>query len=414
MPRFFHASVACICIVFLSARPAAHAQVNPVAGTRLEITYHPESIGVFRNPERLELVYAFNLWGTRYGTRLAHLENVLKPDSGRSFTVALTQTRLGWKAAIDIPKDAAVLSYYVTDGTRRDDNGEKTYTAYVYGQNGKPVKNAHFYMTQFLELAAAPIVDRVRESEMEVTEYPGNLRAYGLYFSLMNEQEKGSERVQKNIVRLLSDLQARYDSSNDFLNLAARTYYYLLHDVDKALEFKHRIPLTAIWPDVLLIEDLQEKLKDADRQKLTSEQRRAALLNAPAPDVTFADFDGKKHRVGEYSGNIVVLVFYALTSKMSVNLMAELAPLVEKYAGKGMRILAVNLDTDYLKARTEVMERKFPFDNLVNDGTSAWMFGVDGVPQTFVLDRKGVVRKIFIGYAAQTVGEIERQVHAIP
>jgi hypothetical protein len=391
----------------------AAAQAGPVAGSRFELTYHPSPAGPLAEAAALEVVYAFNAWGTREGTRLALLENVLRPDTMRVRSVDLRQTTLGWKAAIDIPANASLLSYYVTDGTRRDDNNERTYVLLVRGADGRPVRNAHFRNVPFLALARESLERRIAEAEEEVRLYPDNFQAWYLVFSLQFEQEKGSPRAFQRITERLEALERVHRDDQEFLNLAAQTWFYILRDTEKALEVRKRIGVPNQWPDVLRMYDRETVQETQRRAAIELEQRRIKLLDAPIPDITLMGFDGRERRVRADSGQVILLVAWASSSERSRELLDELARVHMANAGRGLRIVAVSLDPDEQAARGYVAERALPFEQRLNMGVYLRQLGVDSVPQTFIIDRGCILRRIILGYGSETSGELADALKAL-
>jgi hypothetical protein len=400
-------------LLLLLAAGDLWSQANPVIGADFEVVYHPDPAGPLASSPDLTLVYAFNFWGTRGGTRLALLENLLRPDTTRVKRVPLTRTELGWKAVIAIPLYASVLSYYVTDGTTRDDNQECTYTRIVEGTDGKAVRNAHFFTLGFLELARAPIAQRVAEAEAEVRTYPDNFKAYFRLFALMFEQEKGDERVQQKIVERLAGLEQRYPNSEEVYNLEARTYYYLLRNVEKGLEYKKKIGIPNQWPEVVLMFDRDQRQEEQRRLTKEKEQRRASMVNAPLPDVTFLELDGNRHRVRGDSGSVIALVFWATSSERSRSLLPSLQRLHERHGGRGLKVIAVSLDADTMAVRKFAAEQKLGFLPLMNMGGYAVDLGVDSIPQTYIVDRQLVVRRVIVGFNPETAAELEQVIGSL-
>jgi len=67
--------------------------------------------------------------------------------------------------------------------------------------------------------------------------------------------------------------------------------------------------------------------------------------------------------------------------------------------GKGFRILTVSIDEGGSKAVESFFQRTgYRLPTLLDsDGTVGKMYGITGVPETFILDRQGVVRKKVLG-----------------
>ena len=395
-------------LLLLLLGPFVSAQIKPVVGTPLDLFYRPDAAGPLAEADSLELVYVFNFWGTRTGTRLALFENVLRPDPTRVKKILMVKTDIGWKATIDIPSYAAVLSYYVTDGVHRDDNKERTYAWRVYDKDGQPVRNARYFMTHFLELGRESIDARVKESEDEIVAYPENFKAYIQYFPLLFEQEKGSERVRNRILEKLSALESAYPENTDVLNLIAHTLYYVLRETEKGLEYKNRIGISNQWPEVVLMFDRERTFEQQRRVAQERKNKREALLHTNILGFSFLDFGLQKQALRADSGSVIVLTFWATSSEQSKKMFKPLMKLQEKYRGKPLKILLVNVDPDHNVAAKFLEQEPLPIEQRINFGSNLIELGVDSIPMTFVLDKSGSVRKILVGYAEERESELDQ------
>lgn len=397
-------------VLALCAAASVQAQITADSVGVLTITYTPPPHVRFADGAPLDLVYVFNYWGTRSGTRLALLENVLRPDSARMRRVPMERRGNAWAADVVVPANGALLSYYITDGTVRDDNRERTYVKLMTDGTGKPLRNAHFFNTPFLQLAGAPLDDRVAEAEREVLAHPDNFRTWSQYFTLYLERNAGSAKSVGRIVSLLEDLERKYPDTTDCLNLIARTYFYVLQDVDRALDYRNRIPASGQWPEVVAIYNREQVMEERRRKAAERAATRDRILNAEVPDVTFSDWNGTKHRLREEPGTAVVVFFWATTSEHSRNLIEPLARLHERWSAQGVRFLDVNLDVVQESAMRHLERHALPFEHRRNNGTALIDLGIDGIPNVMVLDARRNVRAFITGVGDDTALRIEQAI----
>jgi len=390
----------------------SQAQFKPTGGSLATISYDPEKAGIFRSLDNMKVVYAVNFWNTRQGTRLALQENVLRPDTNRVKTAPLKKAGLGWAAYLEIPENASVLSYYITDGTVKDDNGGKTFTAYVYTQEGNPVPNAHYFMVPFLQLAGAGLVERMREAEEEIRLYPKNFRAYTQFFTLQMEQERGGERVQRRIIAKLDEIEQQYGTDPECLNLIARTYYYTLRNTEKGLEYKNKIAADQRWKEVDAIFDSKQMIEEKRQRAQAMEQARNAILNTEPPDIGFITMSDGRFAVQELKGKPVVMVFWATTSDNSKSLFKFLGDLCERMKDKEVTVVAVNTGEDKAVVQEFIDKHSYPFEFVFKNGAAMKLYGVDGLPRTFIIDRGGIIRNAFAGYSVAQIPDIELAVEA--
>ncbi len=388
----------------LTLAPAtAPAQSGPVAGSTYTVVYNPHPSSPLARADALTLLYVFDFWNVRYGTRMALWQNVLRPDTSRLRMQPMTKKGESWEARIAIPGDAALLSWVVGDGEHLDGNGERTYVEYVLRPDGVPALNARYFNVQFMRLAGQDIGLLIREMERELSDYPKNFPAYHQYFSLLIEQGRGSVRIQERIANRLQELERLYGTEEDFLNLAAQTWYYLLQDQTRAFSYRERIPPARQWPQVLRMVNREEKqMQDRDRQ-LQSEQRRAQILNTELPEFNLRNEQGGKVSFPARNGKPSVLVFWASTSENSKRLLAELPRLLRR---DDVDVVLVSLDPDESKAAAFVRESALPYRLLFNQGAAVQILGVDSIPVAFVIDGRDIIRSIHIGYSTAQLEEL--------
>jgi len=131
------------------------------------------------------------------------------------------------------------------------------------------------------------------------------------------------------------------------------------------------------------------------------------LKSMVAPDFTVTDLDGKKLSLAELKGKVVLLNFWATWCKPCVAEMPSIQTLYKKYeTDPNFKIMAISCDegpTDEVKKFVADFSRKHTSSpitfEIFHDPKLevAHAYGVDGFPTTFLIDKKGNVRKYFIG-----------------
>jgi thiol-disulfide isomerase/thioredoxin len=103
-------------------------------------------------------------------------------------------------------------------------------------------------------------------------------------------------------------------------------------------------------------------------------------------------------RLADYRGQVVVLAFYSTGCEACGVALPELTDLAREYRGRGLRVLAVNLDhsgnaaraRDYLAGMGVRLET-------IHADSGAGGYNINGVPAFYVIDRAGVVRAHTLG-----------------
>lgn len=105
-----------------------------------------------------------------------------------------------------------------------------------------------------------------------------------------------------------------------------------------------------------------------------------------------------KVTLSQFRGQVVVLNFWATWCPPCVQETPALVQMQERMKDKGIVVLAVSIDVD------EAAYHRFLKDYHVNmvtvrdpDQKSSALYGTHGWPETYIIDRTGVVRRKFIG-----------------
>jgi peroxiredoxin len=121
--------------------------------------------------------------------------------------------------------------------------------------------------------------------------------------------------------------------------------------------------------------------------------------NLRAPNFTFPGLDGKMVSLTDYKGKVVLLNIWATWCPPCVEEMPSMEKLYRELKGEEFEILAVSIDALAAKAVAPfVKKHNLSFPVLLNpDGTMLNLYGTTGVPESFVIDKKGNIEEIIIG-----------------
>ena len=124
----------------------------------------------------------------------------------------------------------------------------------------------------------------------------------------------------------------------------------------------------------------------------------APIVGRPAPAFDLETVDGRRLSLADLRGSPVVLNFWAswcLPCREEAPLLTAAA---REYEAQGLRVVGVVYQDSADSAR-DFMERygqTFP-GLLDHDGRTAIDYGVVGIPETFFIDREGIVRSRQVG-----------------
>lgn len=124
-----------------------------------------------------------------------------------------------------------------------------------------------------------------------------------------------------------------------------------------------------------------------------------AIEGNPAPDFTLNDLSGRPVQLSSLKGKVVLLNFWATWCPPCRQEIPSMVGLNRAMQGKPFQMLAVSID----EGGKEAVEAFFRKSGqtlpalLDTDGKVARMYGTTGVPETFILDAKGVILKKVMG-----------------
>lgn len=118
----------------------------------------------------------------------------------------------------------------------------------------------------------------------------------------------------------------------------------------------------------------------------------------PAPDFVLTSFDGQRIQLSDYRGRIVVLNFWATWCPPCRVEAPVLQRAAERMESAGVTILGIDVWDDQAAAIEFLNETGVTYPN-AEDTTRLIPveFGVTGLPETFVIDRQGVLVRRWVG-----------------
>ena len=133
---------------------------------------------------------------------------------------------------------------------------------------------------------------------------------------------------------------------------------------------------------------------------------RPAGIGTPAPDFTVKDSE-RAVSLHDLHGKVVVLNFWATWCAPCVEEMPSLVSMQSKMKDRGVEVLAVSLDASGQSYHQFLQEHKIDLLTVRDvDQKSNRLYGTFKFPETYIIDRKGIVRRKFIGAVDWTEPEV--------
>ncbi len=158
--------------------------------------------------------------------------------------------------------------------------------------------------------------------------------------------------------------------------------------------------------------DLAEKAAQHERMEkyyLEGAERRAKFLGKPAADFETTDIDGKKVKLSDLRGQVVVLDFWYRGCGWCIKAMPQMNLLAEDFAGKPVVIFGMNTDRNEADAKFVIEKMALKYPTLKGEGLPE-KFGVQGFPTLIVIDQRGRVHDIHVGYSPTLREDVGKQI----
>jgi peroxiredoxin len=169
----------------------------------------------------------------------------------------------------------------------------------------------------------------------------------------------------------------------------------------------------------MLGEDGVKKFLDSvPNEKKAIEEYRAALRNElkglvpergdpkdlepgkPAPETVWVDLDGKKVKLSDLKGKVVVLDFWHTGCPPCLQMIPHSRDLVRSLAGKPFTFVGVSVDSKKELLTKFLAKESMPWTHCW-DGENrvvSELWNVEGFPTLYVIDHTGVIRNKTLGY----------------
>jgi peroxiredoxin len=141
-------------------------------------------------------------------------------------------------------------------------------------------------------------------------------------------------------------------------------------------------------------------------------KRRAEVVGKPAPKWELKDLDGKVHALADYEGKVVVLDFWYRGCGWCMKAMPQVNQLAADFKGQPVAVLGMCTDRDEKDARLVADKMKLTYPVLRAEGVSE-RYKVQGFPTLVVIDPKGAVHDVHVGYSATLRDEVAKVIREL-
>jgi peroxiredoxin len=139
-----------------------------------------------------------------------------------------------------------------------------------------------------------------------------------------------------------------------------------------------------------------------------------------APDFSFVDFDGRRRRLSDFRGQIVLVDFWGTWCPGCVAHVGELAEAYRRLHGKGFEILGIHSGGKEDEVRRFAAGHGMTWPQTIETGEAIRerplqrLYRFLGAPNYFLLDRDGIILTNDVRKPALLIREVERALAAAP
>ena len=128
-----------------------------------------------------------------------------------------------------------------------------------------------------------------------------------------------------------------------------------------------------------------------------------AVAADPAPNFSLKTGDGKVVDLSKLKGKAVVLNFWATWCGPCRSEIPGMLEVYDKYKSKGLEIVGISLDRDGWRVVTPYVEKaKMTYPVVMGDEDVVKAYGgIEAIPTTFVVDKKGNIVEKHVGYMSK-------------
>jgi cytochrome c biogenesis protein CcmG/thiol:disulfide interchange protein DsbE len=143
---------------------------------------------------------------------------------------------------------------------------------------------------------------------------------------------------------------------------------------------------------------------------------RAALqpvkARKPAPDFALRDASGRTATLADYSGKIILLDFWATWCGGCKEEIPWFSEFQRTYGGKDFAVVGVSLDDGgWSIVKPLLVHADIPYRIVLGDDPTTQKYGIQSMPDTFLIDRKGTVAAAYRGVVDKS--DIEPNIKAL-
>ena len=162
-------------------------------------------------------------------------------------------------------------------------------------------------------------------------------------------------------------------------------------------------------------EEARRKAATAERAPRTNLPMPPIISPGSAPAGGWTQSDGRRVRLEDLRGQVVVLDFWATYCPPCREEIPHLVKLQKEHGPKGLKVIGLNVggaeDRPKVPEFVKLYGIQYQLAEPDDETTRLFLARDDSIPQTFVLDRRGRLVRHFVGYDSEVASELEQAIN---
>ncbi len=219
----------------------------------------------------------------------------------------------------------------------------------------------------------------------------------GQYIAQLNDYNERTKNRLVEIVTANKNSPVGYFSHFRLISLKMSIQEEITNeDLDTFDEIVHNLKL--LMPKSFIAVEAESYARQirarVDKQRTDKASEGLLATGSPAPDLAFANPEGKVMKLSDLKGKYVLIDFWASWCKPCRMANPHVVKLYEKYHDSGFEIFSVSLDQDRQRWVQAIAADKLTWPYHVSDlkgwqSEGAQLYGIRSIPQTVLVDKEG-------------------------
>ncbi len=124
---------------------------------------------------------------------------------------------------------------------------------------------------------------------------------------------------------------------------------------------------------------------------------KKAVVGLDAPPFELKDIDDKIWKLSDLKGKVVLLNFWASWCGSCLEVNSSIQNLIKTEKDVNIVYISILYKDNPSKAKEYMKKNGFDFPVLIDNKNIAKAYGIGGVPETFIINRKGIIKEKVAG-----------------